>query len=77
MEIMNWLKYYKSVDNEGKALENPEKKYGKFIVDRSTDSKEAMKVIKECRSYYDNIVNSKETQKKDEYKKLKWTTPTE
>jgi len=76
-EIMNWLKYYKSVDNEGKALENPEKKFGKYIVDRATDSKEAMKVIKECRSYYDNIVNSEETQKKDDYKKLKWTTPTE
>ena len=75
-EIENWLKYYKSVDNDGKRLENAEKKYGKTIANRPTDSKEALKVIEECRAYYDRIVNSKETQEKKEYKKLKWTTPT-
>lgn len=73
-EIENWLKYYKSVDNQGVRLENAEKKYGKTIVGRPTDSKEALKVIQECRGYYDKIVNSKEAQK--EYKKLKWTSPT-
>lgn len=74
-EINNWLKYYKSVDNAGKTLENPEKKYGKYIVNRPTDSKEAMRVIEECKGYYERIVASEDVQKEDDYKKLKWTTP--
>lgn len=62
-EIINWLKYYKSVDNAGKTLENPEKKYGKYIVNRPTDAAEAMRVIEECKGYYERIVSSDDTQK--------------
>lgn len=47
-EILNWLKYYKTVDNDGNKIKNWEKKLGKYIVDRQTDSYEARKVIKEC-----------------------------
>jgi len=74
-QIYNWLKYYKTVDNDGKRLANAEKKHGKYIVNRPTDSREAKRVIQECRAYYDRIVNSEETQEKKEYKNLKWSTP--
>jgi len=56
-QIYNWLKYYKTVDNAGKKIDKPEKKHGKYIVNRSTSAKEAMKVIKECRVSYDRIAN--------------------
>jgi len=69
------LKFYKTVDNDGKRIANPEKKHGKYIVNRPTDSREAKRVIKECRDYYDNIVNNEKTQEKKEYKNLKWSTP--
>lgn len=44
-QIYNWLKYYKTVDNDGKKIANSEKKHGKYIVNRPTDSKEAKRVI--------------------------------
>jgi len=44
-EILNWLKYYKTVDNEGFMISEPEKKMGRIIKDRPTDSAEARKVI--------------------------------
>ena len=69
-KILNWLKYYKSVDNEGNTLENPSKKYGKEINGRATNAAEAIKVIKECRKSYDDIAKDKKMQAKDEYKKL-------
>lgn len=74
-QIYNWLKYYKTVDNDGKKIANSEKKHGKYIVNRPTDSREAKRVIQECRAYYDRIVSSEETQEKKEYKNLKWSTP--
>lgn len=37
-QIYNWLKYYKTVDNDGNRIANPEKKYGKYIVNRPTDA---------------------------------------
>lgn len=55
-EIMNWLKYYKTVDNEGKLIANPEKKMGKTIQNRPTDAAEARKVIEECRQGYQTII---------------------
>lgn len=73
--ILNWLKYYKTVDNEGELICNPEKKYGKMISGRATTAEEAMKVIKECRASYDSIANNAEMRAKDEYKGLTWTTP--
>lgn len=63
------------MDNDGKRIAKSEKKHGKYIVNRPTDSREAKRVIKECRAYYDRIVNSEETQEKKEYKNLKWSTP--
>ena len=44
-QIYNWLKYYKTVDNSGKKIDKPEKKHGKYIVNRPTDSREAKRVI--------------------------------
>ena len=75
-KIMNWLKYYKTVDNEGALLENPEKKYGKMVVGRSTSAAEAMKVIKECKQAYLAIANDEKMQELPQYKDLVWTTPT-
>jgi len=75
-KIMNWLKYYKTVDNEGALIANPEKKYGKMVVGRSTSAAEAMKVIKECKMSYLAIANDLKMQELDQYKDLVWTTPT-
>lgn len=61
-KLMNWLKYYKTVDNNGKKINNPSRKHGKYIRDRPTDSFEAKKVIRECRQFYDKIVNCEKTQ---------------
>lgn len=74
-QIYNWLKYYKTVDNDGKRIENPEKKFGKYIANRPTDSREAKKVIKECRVSYERVAGSEQTQEQKEYKNLKWSTP--
>ena len=30
-QIYNWLKYYKTVDNDGKKIASAQKKFGKFI----------------------------------------------
>jgi len=73
-EILNWLKYYKTVDNDGNKIKNHEKKLGKYIVDRPSDSYEARKVIKECRKCYDRIVNCAIQQQKEKYKKLNWSS---
>lgn len=48
-EILNWLKFYKTVDNDGVRIANHEKKLGKVLSGRPTDSAEARKVVKECR----------------------------
>ena len=53
---MNWLKFYKTVDNDGKRLANAESKFGKVICGRPTDSAEARRVVKECRESYNLIV---------------------
>lgn len=55
-EILNWLKFYKTVDNDGKKLENAESKYGKVISGRPTNAAEARRVVKECRDSYTLIV---------------------
>lgn len=75
-KIMNWLKYYKTVDNEGELIANPEKKYGKMVVGRSTSAAEAMKVIKECKMSYLSIANDKRMQELKQYADLSWSTPT-
>lgn len=54
-EILNWLKFYKTVDNNGKRISNPESKIGKIILGKSTSSAEALNVIKECRKSYKRI----------------------
>jgi inorganic pyrophosphatase len=74
-EINNWLKYYKTVDNEGFMISEPEKKMGKVIKDRPTDSAEARKVIEECRKGYQTIIKCSLKQVKPEYADLKWNTP--
>ena len=74
-QIYNWLKYYKTVDNDRKRIANPEKKHGKYILNRPTDANEAKKVIKECRQHYEVIVNNETKQDQKEYKNLKWSTP--
>ena len=61
-KIMNWLKYYKTVDNDGNLIANPEKKYGKMVTCRSTSAAEAMKVIKECKMSYLAIANDPKMQ---------------
>ena len=55
-EILNWLKFYKTVDNDGEKIANHEKKLGKIISGRPTNSAEARKVVKECRESYNLIV---------------------
>lgn len=59
-QILNWLKYYKTVDNDGRLIKNHEKKFGKYIVGRPTDAQEAKRVIKECKGYYNKIVSNEE-----------------
>jgi len=46
-EILNWLKYYKTVDNDGNKISEPKfsSKIGRIIKDRPTTSEEARKVI--------------------------------
>ena len=56
-------------------ISDPEKKMGKVIKDRPTDSAEARKVIEECRKSYQDIINCSLKQIKPEYSDLKWNTP--
>lgn len=73
---MNWLKYYKTVDNDGVRIPNHEKKLGKVISGRPTNAAEARRVVKECRESYNTIVKDEKKQQQKEYKELKWNTPT-
>ena len=59
---MNWLKYYKTVDNDGVKIKDAAKKLGKMIKGRSTDAAEARKVIKECRDSYNEIIKDESKQ---------------
>lgn len=54
-EILNWLKFYKTVDNNGNRISNPDTKIGKVILGKPTNATEALKVIKECRKSYQRI----------------------
>lgn len=71
-KIMNWLKFYKTVDNDGVRIENAEKKYGKMIKGRSTSAAEAKKVIKECREGYKHINDDGAKRDSKWYRDLKW-----
>jgi inorganic pyrophosphatase len=71
-KIMNWLKFYKTVDNEGIRIENAEKKYGKMIKGRSTSAAEAKKVIQECREGYKHINDDGARRESKWYRDLKW-----
>lgn len=57
-------------------IQNHEKKLGRVISGRATDSAEAKKVVQECRDSYNKIVMDETIQNKKEYKDLKWSTPT-
>jgi inorganic pyrophosphatase len=74
-ELMNWLKWYKTVDNDGERVDKHEKKFGKEIGGRATNAAEALRVIEECRESYYSIVNDEKKQKSDDYKDLKWSSP--
>ena len=77
-EILNWLKYYKTVDNDGNKLPQPkfDSKIGRVIKGRSTSSEEARKVIRECRGDYDKIVRDQDKQKShQEYEEITWISP--
>lgn len=74
-EIMNWLKYYKTVDNDGNKIKDADNKVGKIISNRPTHAAEARKVIAECRESYHTIINCAIKQVRPEYADLKWNTP--
>lgn len=74
-EILNWLKFYKTVDNNGNRISNPESKVGKVILGKSTSAAEALKVIRECRKSYRRITKDERIQNQEEYREIKWTTP--
>jgi hypothetical protein len=59
---LNWLKFYKTVDNDGKRIANAESKFGKVISGRPTDATEARRVVKECRDSYNMIVKDETKQ---------------
>ena len=44
------------MDNDGVRIKNHEKKLGRVISGRPTDSAEAKRVVQECRDSYNQIV---------------------